>query len=103
MPDYGLHETADYWEYVVRMNDYQKERFVRNMISAMFNTLAGKRICLFGFGFKANTGDTRESPAIYIASRLLEEKAELVITDPFALNNARAELSKLKRERFLLH
>jgi len=91
---YGLQETADYWEYVVRINEYQKERFVRNMISAMFNTLAGKRICLFGFGFKADTGDTRESPAIYISRRLLEEKAELVITDPHALGNARAELKE---------
>ncbi len=91
---YGLQETADYWEYVVRINEYQKERFVRNMIAAMFNTLAGKRICLFGFGFKADTGDTRESPAIYIARRLLEEKAELVITDPHALGNARAELKE---------
>lgn len=91
---YGLNETADYWEYVVRINEHQKERFVRNMISAMFNTLAGKRICLFGFGFKANTGDTRESPAIYISRRLLEEKAELVITDPYALGNARAELKE---------
>lgn len=93
--NYGLHETAEYWENVVKMNEYQKERFIRNMITAMFNTLAGKRICLFGFGFKANTGDIRESPAIYISRRLLEERAELVITDPYALDNARAELSRL--------
>ena len=37
-----------------------------NMLEAMFNTLAGKRICLFGFAFKANTSDTRESPAIHV-------------------------------------
>jgi len=54
--------------------------------------LVGKRICLFGFAFKANTGDTRESPAIFIAKRLIEEKAELVITDPKALDNARIDL-----------
>lgn len=97
---YNLHETADYWEHVVRINEYQKERFVRNMIGAMFNTLAGKRICLFGFGFKADTGDTRESPAIYVSRRLLEEKAELVITDPFALDNTRAELREWKDRVF---
>jgi UDPglucose 6-dehydrogenase len=62
------------------------------MLSAMFNTLAGKKICLFGFAFKANTGDTRESPAIFISKRLLEERAHLAITDPKALNNARADL-----------
>jgi len=91
--NYGLNEVADYWESVVRINEYQKDRFVLNMMTAMFNTLAGKRICLFGFAFKANTGDTRESPAIFIAKRLIEEKAELVVTDPKALKNARADLN----------
>ncbi len=89
---YGLDEVADYWEAVVRINEYQKERFVLNMLHAMFNTLAGKRVCLFGFAFKANTGDTRESPAIFVARRLLEEKVNLVITDPKALSNAKNDL-----------
>ena len=90
---YGLHEVADYWESVVRINQYQQERFILNMLTSMFNTLAGKRICLFGFAFKANTGDTRESPAIHITRRLLEEKAEIIITDPKALKNAKADLA----------
>ena len=90
---YGLEEVADYWESVVNINAYQQERFIMNMMTAMFNTLAGKRICIFGFAFKANTGDTRESPAIFIAKRLLEEHAEVVISDPKALDNARIDLS----------
>jgi UDPglucose 6-dehydrogenase len=90
---YSLHDVADYWESVVRINQYQQERFVLNMLTAMFNTLAGKKICLFGFAFKANTGDTRESPAICITRRLLEEKAEIIITDPKALKNAKADLA----------
>lgn len=93
---YGLNEVADYWEGVVKINEYQKERFVLNMLNTMFNTLAGKKICLFGFAFKANTGDTRESPAIYVARRLVEEKAELVISDPKALTNAEIDLSDIK-------
>lgn len=90
---YGLDEVADYWEQVVAINEYQKERFVQTMLTAMFNTLAGKRICLFGFAFKANTGDTRESPAIHVAKRLLEERAEVVVSDPQALHNAKMDLA----------
>ena len=90
---HGLSEVADYWESVVRINQYQQERFIWSMLTTMFNTLADKKICLFGFAFKANTGDTRESPAIFIARRLLEEKAEIIITDPKALKNARADLA----------
>jgi UDPglucose 6-dehydrogenase len=89
---YGLEEVANYWQGVLRINEYQKERFALNILSAMFNTLVGKKICLFGFAFKANTGDTRESPAIFIAKKLIEEKADLVITDPRALNNAKIDL-----------
>lgn len=89
---YALHEVADYWEGVVKINAYQMERFVLNMLTSMFNTLANKKICIFGFAFKADTGDTRESPAIYIAKRLIEEKAELVVTDPQALRNAKIDL-----------
>ena len=95
---YGLDEVADYWEGVVRINDYQKERFILNMLSAMFNTLAGKKICLFGFAFKANTGDTRESPAISVSRRLIEERAEVVITDPRALINAETDLADIKEK-----
>jgi UDPglucose 6-dehydrogenase len=90
---YGLDEVAHYWESVVKINDYQQERFIGNMLEAMFNTLSGKRVCLWGFAFKANTGDTRDSPAIFIARRLLEERAELVISDPKALKNARIDLA----------
>jgi len=90
---YGLTEVADYWESVVEMNEYQKRRFVRNMLTAMFNTVAGKRIALFGFAFKADTGDTRETPALDVALQLLDEHAKVVISDPKALDNARIDLA----------
>jgi UDPglucose 6-dehydrogenase len=93
---YGLETEAAYWEGVVRINEHQKERFVLNMLDRMFNTLAGKRICLFGFAFKANTGDTRDTPALAIAGKLAEEGAEVVISDPRALENARKDLEKVE-------
>jgi UDPglucose 6-dehydrogenase len=90
---YGLSEVARYWESVVRMNEWQEARFVRMMLANMFNTVAGKRIALFGFAFKANTGDTRESAAMAVATNLLAERARVVVTDPKALANARADLA----------
>ncbi len=91
---YSLNEVAEYWEHVVRLNEYQQERFILKMLEAMFNTLSGKRIALFGFAFKKDTGDTRESPSIYIAAKLLAERAVLAITDPQALDNARQDLKE---------
>jgi UDPglucose 6-dehydrogenase len=89
---YGLGEVARYWEAVVKLNEWQQTRFVRNMLTHMFNTVAGKRIAVFGFAFKADTGDTRESPAFAVTRDLLAERARVVITDPKALDNARHDL-----------
>jgi UDPglucose 6-dehydrogenase len=90
---YGLQEVADYWAHVVEINDYQVDRFVRNLLVHLFNTVADKRIAILGFAFKADTGDTRESPAIRVCRKLVEERARLVISDPQALENARRDLA----------
>ena len=79
---FGLPEVADYWNSVIEMNDYQKKRFSQNVLSHLFNTVSHKKITLFGFAFKKDTNDTRESAAISIASNLLEESANVVIYDP---------------------
>jgi UDPglucose 6-dehydrogenase len=88
---YGLHEVAAYWESVVKMNEWQQSRFVHTMLANMFNTVAGKRIAILGFAFKADTGDTRESAAIGVTRQLLAEHARVVVSDPKALENAREE------------
>jgi UDPglucose 6-dehydrogenase len=95
---YGLHDVARFWDSVLQMNDFQETRFVRTMIREMFNTITGKRIALFGFAFKADTSDTRESPSIYVARKLIEERARLSITDPQALDNARHDLAGSAKE-----
>jgi UDPglucose 6-dehydrogenase len=79
---FGLPEVAAYWNSVIEMNDYQKHRFSRRVISAMFNTVSDKKIAVLGFAFKKDTNDTRESAAIYICKDLIEEQANIAIYDP---------------------
>lgn len=78
---FGLPEAASYWQQVVTMNDYQKQRFARKIVESLFNTVSGKRIGILGFAFKKDTNDTRESAAITICKYLLEEQATLAICD----------------------
>jgi len=92
---YGLQEPADYWRQVVTMNAYQETRFVKTMLHNMFNTIANKRIAIFGFAFKADTGDTRESPAIRVCRELASEHARIVVSDPKAMENAKLEMPEL--------
>jgi UDPglucose 6-dehydrogenase len=78
----GLEDVAVYWQQVIRMNDYQKRRFVQNIFDSMFRSLSGKTIAVFGFAFKKDTGDTRESAAAYVVKQLLDERARVCVYDP---------------------
>lgn len=79
---FGLHECAEYWHQVVKMNEYQKKRFSHQMVKSMFNTVTGKKIAVFGFAFKKDTGDTRETASAFVCRDLLEERAKLHVYDP---------------------
>lgn len=78
----NLPEVAEYWSQVVSFNNFQRLRFSQRIVECLFNTITDKKICVLGFAFKKNTGDTRESAAIYITKHLMDEGAHLEIYDP---------------------
>ena len=92
---FGLADAAAYWNQVIAMNDSQQRRIVERLFAALFNTIANKKIAIFGFAFKADTGDTRETPSGAVVRMLHEEHAHLAITDPKALPNARKDLADM--------
>merc|ERR1712028_74588 len=77
----GLMEVAEYWHQVIKINDLQRTRFSKKVIESMFNTISGKKIAMFGFAFKKDTGDTRETSSMYVARELLQEQCLLTIQD----------------------
>ena len=79
---FGLPEVANYWNQVVLLNTWQQDRIYKIVLEKLFGTANRKNIAILGFSFKANTNDTRESPAIRICSDLIEEGAILSIYDP---------------------
>ncbi len=87
---YGLDSTANYWEQVLIINHWQKKRISHLVVEKLFGTVTGKKILLLGFAFKANTNDTRESPAIEISKNLIENGAQININDP-KVNNKQIE------------
>jgi UDPglucose 6-dehydrogenase len=78
----GLEEAADYWEQVIIMNNHQRSRFAKQIVTSLYGTVAGKKIGFLGWAFKKDTNDTRESAAIYIADNLIEEQAQIQVFDP---------------------
>ena len=79
---YGLKDVAEYWEQIIKINNWQKKRISRLIVEKLYGTVTLKKIVILGFAFKANTNDTRESPAISIVKDLLENGAEIIISDP---------------------
>ena len=79
---YGLEEVAEYWHQIVKINDYQKNRFAQKIINYFGGDLTGKRIAILGWAFKANTNDSRESAAIYVSEKLFKAGANISIYDP---------------------
>jgi len=79
---YGLKEVADYWQQVVDMNEYQKKTFTNRIIKTLFNTVTNKKIAVFGFAFKKDTGDVRETPAITVCHMLMQDGARVHVYDP---------------------
>lgn len=97
---FGLREVAAYWEQVVSMNDHQKRRFSERIVKTMFNTVSDKKIGIWGFAFKKDTNDTRESAAISVCRDLLRERARLAIYDPrVPEQQIRAELAEVCSDR----
>jgi UDPglucose 6-dehydrogenase len=79
---FGLNAVADYWEQVIIMNDHQKRRFAKKIVTTLYNTIADKKITFLGWAFKKDTNDTRESAAIYVADDLINEQAKIAVYDP---------------------
>tara|TARA_B110000003_G_scaffold256137_1_gene273498 strand:- start:243 stop:1628 length:1386 start_codon:yes stop_codon:yes gene_type:complete len=77
---YGLDEVADYWLQVVKINNFQKNRFFQKIIKSLDSDK--KNVCLLGWAFKKKTNDSRESAAINIADLLVDKNINVKIYDP---------------------
>jgi UDPglucose 6-dehydrogenase len=71
-------------EGVVEVNQRQHERMVDKLRGLAGGSLSGVKVALWGLTFKANTDDLRDSPALVIARRLIDEGAEVRAYDPAA-------------------
>ncbi len=78
-------------EEVMRINNEQRERFLRKVRLALW-TLKGKTLGALGLAFKGGTDDVRESPAIAVIRALIQEGCKIQAYDPAATENAREVL-----------
>ena len=79
---YGLEDVADYWHQVIKINDYQKNRFAQKIIDGLGGDVQEKKITILGWAFKKDTNDSRESAAIYVTDNLISAGANINVYDP---------------------
>lgn len=87
--EHGYH--FELLEGVMKVNLDQHER-VLEKVERVTGGLEGSKIGVLGLAFKANTDDTRESPAVYITRGLIERGASVTVYDPQAMDNSALEL-----------
>ncbi len=79
----GLNEVAEYWNQILKMNEFQKNRFAKKIIDKLSKTeVKNNKLTILGWAFKKNTNDSRESASIGISSLFLNNNFELNIYDP---------------------
>jgi UDPglucose 6-dehydrogenase len=76
---------------VIRINEEQRQRFLRKVRKALW-TLRGKRLGVLGLAFKGGTDDIRESPAVLLIQSLVQEGCHVAVYDPAAMDRAREVL-----------
>ena len=78
----GLEKVANYWEQILIINNYQRDRFAKKIHSLINKESLNNNVCILGWAFKKDTNDTRESAAIYVSDNLIKSNINLNIYDP---------------------
>lgn len=85
----GRGESVTFLREVDAINLRRRDRAVQLVIDGLGGSVYGKKVAVLGAAFKPHSDDVRDSPALDAAVRLHGLGAEVVVTDPQAIENAR--------------
>lgn len=85
----GADQALTFLREVDAINMRRRSKMVELTRHACGGSVIGKRVAVLGAAFKPNSDDIRDSPALNVAAQLRLQGADVVVTDPQAVNNAR--------------
>ncbi|MGP6170791.1 UDP-glucose dehydrogenase family protein [Microbacterium sp. A204] len=91
----GRGESVSFLREVDAINLRRRERAVQLVVTALGEDVVGKKVTVLGAAFKPYSDDIRDSPALDVAVRLKGLGAEVTVTDPEALENAKRQHPQL--------
>ncbi len=77
---------------VDEVNNEQKLVLFKKLKKHFGISLKDKKIAIWGLTFKPETDDMRESPALVLIEKLLQEGCKITVYDPIAMNECKARI-----------
>ncbi|WP_431279627.1 UDP-glucose dehydrogenase family protein [Leifsonia poae] len=97
----GKGEAIAFLDEIDKINLRRRSRVVELVEQQLGGDIVGKRVAMLGLAFKPHSDDVRDSPALEVAIRLVEAGADVVATDPQAIESSRLRAPQLKFEHSL--
>lgn len=94
----GRGASVAFLKEVDAINLRRRDQAVALVVNGLGGSAVGKRVAVLGASFKPYSDDIRDSPALDVAVRLRGLGADVVVTDPQALDNARRAHPQLSYE-----
>jgi len=91
----GRGESVSFLREVDAINLRRRDRAVHLVVDALDGNVVGKKVAVLGAAFKPHSDDIRDSPALDVAVRLRGLGADVTVTDPQAIENARRQHPQL--------
>ena len=89
----GADQTLSFLREVDAINMRRRVRMVDLARELFGGSIVGRRITVLGASFKPDSDDVRDSPALNVAEQMNLQGAHVTVTDPQAIENARAKVS----------
>ena len=97
----GRGESVAFLKEIDKINLRRRQRVVDLTVEALGDTVYNAKVAVLGLSFKPHSDDVRDSPALDVAVQLRGLGAEVVATDPEAIENSRARHPQLTYEESL--
>jgi len=85
----GADQALTFLREVDAINMRRRIRMVELARQELGGSFLGTKVAVLGAAFKADSDDIRDSPALNVAAQIRLQGADVVVTDPAAIENAR--------------
>jgi len=92
----GVDQALSFLREVDSINMRRRVRMVDLAREVCHGSIVGRRVAVLGAAFKPDSDDVRDSPALSVAAQMQLQGAHVTVTDPQAIENARAKWPDLK-------